>query len=587
MSQPSGGRATVEVSARGWAPALARLRRAEVWWVAGLIALGALVRLGLLLAGWPATDSDEGTMGLMALHINALGERPLFFYGQSYMGTIQAYLGAALFHIFGPSVFALRLGLLLLFIPFLLVIYLLLRLLYGSTYALFGLLLLDLGGPELLRPELLALGGYPETLLFGALSLLLALLLARGAGSEPLAWRAWRRLLLYGALGLVMGLGWWSDQLIFPLLLAAAALLAIFARRELRWRGLLTLGAGLLIGLLPQLLYLLHPTTITGPTAVSALEWEGPGTLLRLPITLGAHLAGALLVSLPDITGMGWACPAPTISTGALVAPTSAGAIACLALRWAWSLGLLALGVVAGLLAWRALPSWRTLWRAAPAWSGDERAEAARQCGRLALLVGAALTLLFFTISLAALTPGQHTRYLIEVDMALPALLYPLWARVGDARLGARLAAFVAPRTRWPRLAGLGLVVALLVGGVAASYQQSAVTSAHLRAGQDLAADLEALGVRHMYTDYWTCDKLAFLSRERITCVALAPTLALDSYNRYPPYLTLVKADSRTAYVFRAQSPQARLLAARAGDSAWPYTLTMVDGYAVWLPHAP
>ncbi|HEX8731866.1 MAG TPA: hypothetical protein VF725_07365, partial [Ktedonobacterales bacterium] len=267
MALFSDGQATRAATLRVWEPAWAWLRRAarraEVWRVAALIALGALVRLGLL-AGWPATDSDEGTMGLMALHINRLGERPLFFYGQSYMGTIQAYLAAALFHLFGPSLFALRLGLLLLFIPFLVVMYLLLRMLYGAPYALVGLLLLDLGGPELLRPELLALGGYPETLLFGALALLLALWLARDAGAEPLGWQSWRRLVIYAALGLVMGVGWWSDQLIFPLLLVALALLAIFARRELRWRGLAALALGLLVGLLPQLLYFLHPTSTNG-----------------------------------------------------------------------------------------------------------------------------------------------------------------------------------------------------------------------------------------------------------------------------------------------------------------------------------
>ena len=179
MSQ-SVGELTPKASARPTLAARAQARwlalRSGGWWAGlALIALGALIRLGLLLSGWPATDSDEGTMGLMALHINTRGEHPLFFYGQSYMGTIQAYLGAALFHLFGASVLSLRLGLLLLFILFLLVMYPLLRLLYGQPFALVGLLLLDLGGPDLLKPQLLALGGYPETLLFGALSLLLAL----------------------------------------------------------------------------------------------------------------------------------------------------------------------------------------------------------------------------------------------------------------------------------------------------------------------------------------------------------------------------------------------------------------------------
>ena len=41
----------------------------------------------------------------LALHIAYRGEHPLFFYGQEYMGPLEAYIGALLFHIFGVSLF--------------------------------------------------------------------------------------------------------------------------------------------------------------------------------------------------------------------------------------------------------------------------------------------------------------------------------------------------------------------------------------------------------------------------------------------------------------------------------------------------
>ena len=313
MSRPVSGLATRAAPRAAQASplrqALRRLTlRVDGWRPLALIALGALIRLGLLLLGWPTTDSDEGTMGLMALHINTRGERPLFFYGQSYMGTIQAYLGALLFHLFGASVFSLRLGLLLLFTLFLLVMYLLLRLLYGQTFALVGLLLLDLGGPDLLKPQLLALGGYPETLLFGALSLLLAIWLARSASASA-ARPGWRRLSVYGALGLTMGLGWWSDQLVFPLLVVAALLLVIFCRRELALRGLVALVAGLLVGLAPQFIYLMQPPAVNGPSAIAAFEWPGPSTLLRLPGTSGRICSARC--SSPCPISPAWAGSAP------------------------------------------------------------------------------------------------------------------------------------------------------------------------------------------------------------------------------------------------------------------------------------
>ena len=623
------------------------------WLAAGLIALGALIRLGLILAGWPATDSDEGTMGLMALHINAGLEHPLFFDGQSYMGTIQAYLGALLFRLFGASVASLRLGLLLLFILFLIVMWRLLTLLYGQGFALVGLLLLDLGGPDLLKPQLLALGGYPETLLFAALALLLALRIAgplpptpspargggatearalslagdlatkltparaeiSGSGSPSLKGRGTGgevasspaasaglgspslkgrgtggevpRLALYAALGLVMGLAWWSDQLVFPFLVAALLPLAVFCRRELldlRWRGLGALLAGLVVGVLPQLIFLIQPHP-EGPSAIAAFEWQGPSTILRFFTQFGAHLFGELLVALPNITGMGWVCVAPTLPNGALAAPASGDAAACLGLRALWSALLLALGLLAALMSWRALRAHGSL-REAAEWS-DERRAAVRQIGRLALLLGGALTLALYLVSLAASTPAGNARYLIEMNIALPAIFYPLRGLgVGDGETVARpawLTTALAPSTRVWRWLALGLIALLLAGGVVATYRLSAATRASAQADQRLIRDLERLGVRHMHTDYWTCDKVAFLSQERITCDTLKNDLS-EGFNRYPPYVAQVAADPHAAYVMPANLPQAATLKQRAQSPNWRYTLTVVDGYDVWLP---
>src|SRR6185312_1031761 len=55
-----------------------------------LLALAAIYRLVLLARGWPALDSDEAVIGLMARHI-LHGERPTFFWGQNYMGPFEAY----------------------------------------------------------------------------------------------------------------------------------------------------------------------------------------------------------------------------------------------------------------------------------------------------------------------------------------------------------------------------------------------------------------------------------------------------------------------------------------------------------------
>ncbi len=135
-----------------------------------IIALATLLRIVLIAWGWPHSNADEDTMGIMAMHIVSHGELPIFFYGQNYMGTLEAYLGAIFFRFLGISVFSLRLGPVLLFALFLANMYLLTSLLYTKKLALITLILLSLGSSIMLDTELVALGGYHllRSILFSA-----------------------------------------------------------------------------------------------------------------------------------------------------------------------------------------------------------------------------------------------------------------------------------------------------------------------------------------------------------------------------------------------------------------------------------
>ncbi len=146
----------------------------EVLGVIIAIALATGIRVAVISLGWQTTNSDEDTMGLMALHIAYRGELPVFFYGQNYMGALEAYIGALLFHLLGPSLFSLRLGLVFLFDLFLLVMYLLARLLYTKRLALATIFLLCFGSTENFTRQIKAVGGALETILFSSLMLLLA-----------------------------------------------------------------------------------------------------------------------------------------------------------------------------------------------------------------------------------------------------------------------------------------------------------------------------------------------------------------------------------------------------------------------------
>jgi hypothetical protein len=62
------------------------------------------------LMWWPALhfDSDQGVVGLMAKHISEGRAFPLYFYGQTYMLAVEAWLAAPLMLVFGATVAALK-----------------------------------------------------------------------------------------------------------------------------------------------------------------------------------------------------------------------------------------------------------------------------------------------------------------------------------------------------------------------------------------------------------------------------------------------------------------------------------------------
>src|SRR5947209_8252111 len=74
-------------------------------WLCLLTAL--LVRIWLIYLTHGVIDGDEAMVGIQAEHI-LRGEHPIYFYGQAYMGSMEAYLSAILFAITKPSVWTLR-----------------------------------------------------------------------------------------------------------------------------------------------------------------------------------------------------------------------------------------------------------------------------------------------------------------------------------------------------------------------------------------------------------------------------------------------------------------------------------------------
>src|SRR2546427_247871 len=74
-------------------------------WICLLLAV--IIRVWLVARTHGVIDGDEVLVGVQAEHI-LRGELPIYFYGQPYMGSLEAYLVAILIAIAGPSAWTLR-----------------------------------------------------------------------------------------------------------------------------------------------------------------------------------------------------------------------------------------------------------------------------------------------------------------------------------------------------------------------------------------------------------------------------------------------------------------------------------------------
>ncbi|MFZ6018414.1 MAG: hypothetical protein ACOYXO_02305, partial [Chloroflexota bacterium] len=137
-----------------------------------VILLGLSLKIALLLADVFPFNADEAVVGLMARHI-LMGEKPIFFYGQAYMGSLDAFLVAGIFKIFGQGVWGIRLVQIILYLFTILTSYWVGYLFFDSYRA--GLIAAFLMAVPPVNTTLyttVSLGGYGEALLIGNLILI-------------------------------------------------------------------------------------------------------------------------------------------------------------------------------------------------------------------------------------------------------------------------------------------------------------------------------------------------------------------------------------------------------------------------------
>ncbi len=586
-----------------------------------IILLSFLLHLYLISIPWPQTNSDEATMGLMARDILYHGKFVVMYYGQDYMGTLQAFLGALFFTLFGPTIFALRLGVVLELMLFLGVMYVLSCLLYTRLVGIISLLILSLGPSERLFNHVLAGGGPNEVILFGALLSLLAAHLALTAPPKNNT-QKYRRYALFALWGLLAGLALWSDPLVLPFVAMPGLLILVYCWHERKSLASLLITLCFLIGFSPYLIFFAtvpreqvtnrqfpfsaqlqlvstheQTPTVPLPQPTSAPEqhqqsthltpqkpaqqhYYGDGGREVPPPTLTQHLLGLIVVALPVHSGVTPLCSIGSREAWPLSWQSSAHVLQCSAVHGAWGLGHMLLWGIAIWLVIRWLLAYRRQTRHQTLVDEGIQRQATIQAARFMILAAAGLMVLIYGASMTAATvPWSSARYLVALHIATPGLIIALW----DIIDALRQTCFSKGLVTVVRYAALLFVIGVLAQGTLATLNRVGETQQHNAQDAQLITQLENRGIHRFYTDYWTCNRLAFESEERLICAVLNEKLQ-PSLDRDWPYRIQVYNDSHAAFIFPDNSQYLQTFTQRIAGHEQAFERSKIGTYVIYRP---
>ncbi len=453
-------------------------------------------------------NADEAVVALMARHILG-GERPVFFYGQAYMGSLDAYLVAAGFVLFGQKVWVIRLVQMLLYLGTVLTTYLIGKEAFDSPrVGVIAALLLAIPTVNVTLYTTASLGGYGEALLIGNLVLMLALILARRRlrlGRSNIPW------LGFGLWGALVGCGLWANGLTLVYSLPAGLyLLWALWRCRRGWLAsfVLAAGAGFLLGSLPWWLF----AAVNGPGSL-ILELFGTAVAVERVSWIartGAHLVNFLLLGVSVIFG----------------------------LRPPWSVHWLGLPL---------LPFVLIFWLSVAGIFVRRLVRRGPFRGEYALLAGVMAALLAgFLFTAFGVDPSG--RYFLP--LAIPLALVAAQLIVNVPRQAWHGALLVALVVGYQFLGTMQSALVFPPGLTTQFYEPSIIDH---RADADLIAFLRQQGETRGYSNYWVAYPLAFESGEDLIFVPRLPyhldLIYTPRDDRYAPYTVLVRQSPRVAYI--------------------------------------
>jgi 4-amino-4-deoxy-L-arabinose transferase-like glycosyltransferase len=500
----------------------------------------------LAAAGWKALllamdvfpfNSDEAIVALMARHI-LQGDRPIFFYGQAYMGSLDAFLVSFGFVIFGQNVWVIRLVQTLLYLATIITTVLIARRMFGSNrIGLLAAAMMAIPTVNVTLYTTVSLGGYGEALLIGSLLLLISLeilhkLERSGTAQQPKAAynklqqerpesggkhpTSYRSIYLLALLfGLLSGVGLWANglSLVFAVPAAATWLVVVWQKRKsvpgaaAAWL-MAAAGGGFLAGSAPWWFYALQSgwSTLLVELFGSAVAVEQGSWVMRTM----AHLFNFTVLGIP----------------------------AALGLRPPWEIRWLALPLLPLALAF---------------WLGvllffirqSIRENPYRRAYRMLAGVLVLMTAGFILTPFGADPSGRYFLPAL-IPMALAA------AHLVHAKIG---------KMKW-QAGVIGIVLVFNLWGTlecALRYPPGITTQFDLQTAVDHRYDAELIQFlleqeeRVGYSSYWVSYPLAFLSQEELIFAPRLPYHQDMRYterdDRYQPYTETAASAERVAYI--------------------------------------
>ena len=551
---------------------------------AALLALG--LRLVVLFTAQGYLRSDEAVVGMMAHHIVARGERPVFLYGQAYGGghALVAYIAAPLFRAFGMSGTLLTAITMTFGLANVALVFRIMRR-HGSPWTAWAATLLYAVAPPVLYGHFLV-NGATEATFFSLLAL--RFFLEDGLG-EPLrsgaaapgggspAWRTTATLRRAALVGLFSGVAYWcmDSTLVYPitfLILWLARGRAAFARR------LPPFLAGAAVGAAPTIHY---DATHDAAHLMAMLPrgGEGPPLLMRAGRAFvsmwGSDLAALFHVRLDDFPRR--------VPLGSYLhyAVFLTGLAALLGAAWCKARpnksGRAALGQAAS---------------TAPARSGGETERRVLKRLEATALVYVAVFCVFYSLSGFAAEVRRTPRYFLPLYPFVPIIIASgierlasrraacpgAWGRDAPAASGLARTGERAPQgqRRWARWAATAAVLLLAARGVYVDRLMMFRDVEHEhgipisgRAVQEMADFLVERGIRYVLAPYELQWRLMFASRGRL----VAACTGVSRLPRYEPYEAefferAVQGDAPYAAAFRRDFRFARLWMGPRGEAA-------------------